>query len=451
MNTPDANTLSTAELALTLILALSRKVAPANASLRAGKWDRKAYQGTQLAGKTLGVVGMGRIGQAVTERAIALKMRVVAYDPFFAGKTDAGFEMIKELDELCAMADYITVHVPKSGETLGMIGENQFARMKPSVRLVNAARGGIIDEAALLAALKDGKVAGAALDVYTAEPPESDVLRELIAHPNVLAVPHLGASTQEAQEQVALQAAEQLVTFLRGGELRNAINAPGFDEALSPLIRAYVDLAGRIGMMLSTLTPGAMKKIEIVYRGAISEMNVAPVTAGVLVGLLASHMDRCVNVINAPIIAEQRGLEVRQVKVDKLAEFSHLIEINISSEKVASSAAGTILSDRFPRIVAIDGFRMELKPEGHVLFIFNDDMPGVVGHLGTILGRNEINIADMMISRKKAPSKATMGISLDSRPDDAVLDEIRSLKFVNAARCLYFPPLPAGDSDETAS
>ncbi|RPI62978.1 MAG: phosphoglycerate dehydrogenase, partial [Planctomycetaceae bacterium] len=230
MNTPGGNTLSTAELAFSLMSALSRKISPANASLKAGNWDRKSFEGTQLAGKTIGIIGMGRIGRAVAARAAAFEMRVLGFDPFYAGSGENGVEMVKDLNELCKRADYITVHTPKTAETTSMIGKEQFAVMKPNVRLINAARGGIIDEEELLKALNEGKVAGAAMDVYMAEPPVSELEKSLIAHPNVLAVPHLGASTEEAQEQVALEAAEQLVEAIRGGEVRNAVNAPGFDK-----------------------------------------------------------------------------------------------------------------------------------------------------------------------------------------------------------------------------
>jgi D-3-phosphoglycerate dehydrogenase / 2-oxoglutarate reductase len=327
MNTPGGNTLSTAELAFTLMLALSRKVSPANASLLAGKWDRKSFEGTQLAGKTIGIIGMGRIGKAVARRAEAFEMRVLGFDPFFAGEPEGSVEIVKDLQDLCRRSDYITVHTPKTTETTSMIGKDQFAVMKPSVRLINAARGGIIDEDELLKALNENRVAGAALDVYMTEPPASEVEKTLISHPKVLAVPHLGASTEEAQEQVALEGAEQLVVALRGGEVRNAVNAPGFDKALPPLLRPYTELATRLGTILSAITPGAISRVEVVYRGAISEMNVAPITTFLLVGLLQSHLDEPVNVINAPVLAQQRGIAVEQTTSAKSKEFANLMQV----------------------------------------------------------------------------------------------------------------------------
>jgi len=446
MNTPGGNTLSTAELTLALMLGLSRKIAPASASLRAGEWNRKAYQGTQVAGKTLGIVGLGRIGMAVARRAVALEMRVLGFDPFFAGPPGASLEIVKDLGELCRRADYITVHVPKSPETLGMIGAEQFALMKPTVRLINAARGGIIDPQALLDALEAGKIAGAALDVWTREPPETEAEKALIRHPNVLAVPHLGASTEEAQDQVALDAARQLVEALRGGQVRNAINAPGFDKAIPAELRPYSELATRMGTILASITPGALKKVEVTYRGRIADMNVAPVTTHLLVGLLQPHLEQNVNVINAPVLADRRGLEVRQVTSAKVKEFTNLMEVMVQTEQMRRTAVGTIFGNRFPRVISIDGFRMELKPEGHVLIIANDDRPGVVGKYGSILGASNINIADMTFARKLKPPKAVVGISLDSEPGEAVLDEIRAQEFVESVYYLRLPELPATES-----
>ena len=449
MNTPGGNTLSTAELTLTLMMALSRKVAPANASLKGGEWNRKAYQGTQLAGKTLGIVGMGRIGRAVAKRACGLDMRVLGYDPFFAGTCPEGqVEMVKDLVELCKRADYVTVHVPKGPETVGMIGAEQFAAMKPSARVINAARGGIIDPEAMLDAIKEGRIAGAALDVYLSEPPANEAEKELIQQPNVLCVPHLGASTEEAQEQVALDAAQQLVEALRGGEVRNAINAPGFDQALPPVLRPYTELASRLGTILAGITPGAMEKVEVIYRGAISEMNVAPITTYLLVGLIAPRMDQPVNVINAPVLAQQRGVEVEQITSAKVREFANLMEVTITTDQAKRTGVGTIFGNRFPRVIAIDGYRMELKPEGHVVIIVNEDKPGVVGRYGTIFGDNHINIADMTFSRKIKLGMALVGISLDEPPGDEVMEQIRDIDFVETACYLQLPELPPEEREE---
>ena len=446
MNTPGGNTLSTAELTFTLMLALSRKIAPANVSLRAGNWDRKSFEGTQLAGKTLGVIGLGRIGRAVAARAAAFEMRVLGFDPFFAGPADGEVEIVKDLIELCKRCDYITVHTPKTAETTNMISAEQLAVMKPSVRLINAARGGIIDPEALLAALNEHRVAGAALDVFLSEPPTTEAEKALIAHPNVLAVPHLGASTEEAQEQVALEAAQQLVEAIRGGEVRNAVNAPGFDKALPAMLRPYTELASRLGQILSIITPGALHRVEVVYRGAIADMNVSPVTTYLLVGLMMPHMDQPVNVINAPVLAQQRGVEVTQVTTSKIKEFANLMEVTVHTDQMRRSAIGTIFGNKFPRVINLDGYRMEMKPEGHVAVILNDDRPGVLGQYGSIFGRNNINIADLTFSRKKS-GMAAVGLNLDQRPSEAVMEEVRGLNFVKAAYYLHLPDLPAEEED----
>ena len=448
MNTPGGNTLSTAELALALMLALSRKIAPANFSLKSGQWDRKSFEGTQLAGKTLGIVGMGRIGRAIAKRAVAMEMRVLGYDPFFAGEGSDSVEMVKELNELCKRADYITVHTPKTAETSGMIGAEQFAVMKPTVRLVNAARGGIIDPQALLDALNAKKVAGAAMDVYLAEPPTNEAEKALIQHPNVLAVPHLGASTEEAQEQVALEAAEQLVEALRGGEVRNAVNAPGFDKAMPAMLRPFTESAMRMGTILTSITAGAMTKVEVVYRGAIADMNVTPVTAYLLVGLMQPHIEQPLNVINAPVIAKQRGVEVEQITSAKVREFSNLMEVTIHTDAGKRSAVGTIFGNRFPRVIAIDGYRMELKPEGDVVIIINQDRPGVVGRYGSIFGDNKINIADMTFSRKKRSGMALVGITLDQPPAKGIMDEINGLEPVESAYYIKLPDLPTDEQED---
>ncbi|MEI7835894.1 MAG: phosphoglycerate dehydrogenase [Planctomycetota bacterium] len=449
MNTPGGNTVSTCELAVTLMMALSRKIAPANASLRGGKWDRKSFEGTQLAGKTIGIIGLGRIGREVAKRVHAMDMRVLGFDPYFAGGCPEGtVEMVRDLNELCKRADYITVHVPKGADTTGMIGADQIALMKPSVRLINAARGGIIDPKALLEALNAGKVAGAALDVFLEEPPVDEFEKALIQHPNVLAVPHLGASTEEAQEQVALDAAQQLLEALRGGEVRNAVNAPGFDQALPDALKPYAELAGRLGTILMGIAPGTVTKVEVVYRGSIADMNIAPITTHLLVGMMAPYLEGPINVINAPVLAQQRGIEVEQIISAKSREFANLMEVKLVTDSGTRTAAGTIFGHKFPRVISIDGYRMEMKPEGNVVIIFNKDKPGVLGRYGTIFGSNSINIADMTFSRKVKKGLAVVGINLDQAPTEKIMNEIRSIDYVNEAYYLELPALPAEQDEE---
>ncbi|HNX26890.1 MAG TPA: phosphoglycerate dehydrogenase [Phycisphaerae bacterium] len=444
MNTPDGNTLSTAELTWTLILGLSRKIGLANASLRSGKWERKLFEGTQLAGKTLGVVGLGRIGKAVAKRGIAMQMRVLGYDPFFPGGIDeqSGIERVKDFSEICKRCDYITVHVPKTAETAGMIGAEQIDMMKPTVRLINAARGGIIDPQALLDGLNAGKVAGAALDVFTAEPPASEAEKALIIHDKVLAVPHLGASTEEAQEQVALEAAQQLVEALRGGEVRNAVNAPGFGSAIPEILKPYTELAPRMAAILAGITPGAVRKVEIIFRGAISECNTSPVATYVLQGLFQPHMHTPVNVINAPVLAKQRGVEVEVTASLKVREFANLLEIRVTTEQATRSVIGTIFGNKFPRVISIDGYHMEMRPEGNVVIILNDDRPGALGQYGSVFGKHGINIADLTFSRKKRSGLALVGLNLDQEPANEVMTEVRSMDMVKEAWSLKLPELP---------
>ena len=448
MNTPGGNTLSTAELTMALMLDLSRKVAPASASLRRGEWDRKAYEGTQLAGKVLGIIGVGRIGRAVADRAAAFGMRVLGYDPHLAGRPAEFIEMVSDLQALCRSADYITVHAPGTPEAMGLIGPEQLAVMKPTVRLINCARGGIIDPQALLAALEAGRVAGAALDVYTAEPPVSAAEQALIQHPSVLAVPHLGASTGEAQEQVALEAAEQLVEALRGGAVRNAVNAPGFDRALPPELRPFAELARHMGAILAHITPGAVRKVEVICRGAIGEAAATPLATCFLVGLLQPHLAQPVNVVNAPVLAERRGIEVSRLVSAKAEDFASVLQAVVHTDRTRRSAMATLYGRR-PRVIAIDGYHMELNPQGHVLIIFWDDLPGMVGKLGTLLGRNAINIADMTVSRKLQPRKVVVGVNLDQSPLPEVMAEIHALGGVHEAYCLELrgpEGLPAGEA-----
>jgi len=441
MNTPGGNTVSTAELTWALMLAMSRNVVPANVSLRGGAWDRKKFQGTQLAGKTLGIVGMGRVGTAVAKRALAMEMRVVAYDPYFAGESPEGsFELVESLEDLCGRSDYVTVHVTKSAETMGMIGSEQIAAMKDGVRLVNSARGGIIDPAALLEGLNSGKVAAAAIDVWTQEPPESEVEKQLIAHEKVLAVPHLGASTEEAQELVAMDAAQQLVEALRGGQIRNAVNAPGFDRALSPLMRRYAVLAQRMGTILASITPGAIRHVRVVYRGDVSNENVSVLTTYLTLGLISAHMETA-NIINAPVLAKERGLEVEVSTAADARDFSSLIEAEIRTPQAARSVVGTVFADRYPRIVALDGYRMEMRPEGPLAVLFTDDKPGVIGRVGSAFGAAGINIAQMTFGRNRSTQKSVFGINLDGAAPPQILEDLRGMDFVDAAYLLALPTL----------
>jgi len=441
MNTPGGNTVSTAELALTLMMTLSRMIVPAAASLADGRWDRKKYQGTQLAGKTLGVIGLGRVGRAVVMRAVAMEMKVMGYDPMLkAEAAPEEIEFVADVNEIYERADYITVHVPRTEATRGMISTEQFGMMKPTVRLINAARGGIIDESALLTALEEGKVAGAALDVYTSEPPADEHLRKLISHPNVVAVPHLGASTSEAQEQVALEAAEILVEALRGGEIRNAVNVSG-DTRVPESLRPYVELANRMGTLIGCITPGAIEKVVVAYRGAISDASTAPVTTALLIGLLRPVLGDEVNIVNAPVIAKERGIVVETITSEEVRDFTNLLEVELTTDKGCRSAAGTILGHKLPRIVSLDGYSMEMIPAGNVMVCFNDDKPGVIGAVGSVFGQAGINIAHMTFGRKLKAADAVLALNLDSAPSEDVLKKLREMPFMAEVYGMALEPL----------
>ncbi|NQU74792.1 MAG: phosphoglycerate dehydrogenase [Planctomycetes bacterium] len=430
MNTPGGNTISTAELAIALMMALSRKIVPAAVSVREGLWDRKKYEGTQLAGKSLGIIGLGRIGRSVAARAVAMEMKVLGYDPLLsADAAPDGVEFVQDVNDLYERADYITVHVPRTESTRGMISKEQFERMKPTVRLINAARGGIIDEAALLAALEQGKVAGAALDVYTEEPPASEVLKKLLSHPNVLAVPHLGASTEEAQDLVALEAAEVLVEALSGGEIRNAVNISGATK-VPESVKPYVELARRMGTLISCITPGAIEKVVVAYRGGIAEANTSAVTTSLLIGLLQPILGEQLNIVNAPVLAKQRGITVETVTSADALDFANLLEVTLTTDKLSRTAMGTILGHNLPRIVGLDGYHMEMIPEGNVVICFNNDKPGVIGGVGEAFGKAGVNIAHMSCGRKTEPAKAVLSFNLDSAPEKQVLARIKALEFM---------------------
>jgi D-3-phosphoglycerate dehydrogenase len=429
-------------LTITLMMSLSRNIAPAWASLQDGKWDRKPFQGNQVYGKTLGVIGMGRIGRAVALRAVGLGMHVLAYDPHVSFPAEVeGLEAISQIDELCQRADYVTVHVPRTPETLGMIGAEQIAMMKPGVRLINAARGGVIDETALADGLDSGAVGAAALDVYTSEPPTEDVHRRLIDNPKVLAVPHLGASTAEAQDQVALEAAQELIAALRGYEVRNALNAPGFDGEIPEKLQPYLALARRMGIMLCGITAGAIDTVEVTYRGPIAEMNVTPVTTHLLVGLLANALDEPVNVVNAPVLAQQRGVNVQVATSPRSVRYNDVLEVAVRGPKANRSLVGTVFGPSLMRIVELDGYRVELEPTGEVAIFFNDDTPGVIGKYGQVLGEAGINIAHMTVARKTG-NGAAVALNLDTAPDAALLKRILQIDAVQDAYVLHLPELP---------
>ena len=430
MNTPGGNTISAGEHTMGLILAMSRNIVSACNSLKSGAWDRKKYMGNQLSGKVLGVVGLGRIGMAVAKIAKGFNMKVLGYDPF-AAPAEAekiGVEVTDQLERIFKESDYITVHVPKNEQTKNMVDGPQIAMMKRSVRLINCARGGIINEDALYNALAEKRIAGAALDVFSAEPPTDMRFREL---ENCVVTPHLGASTEEAQIEVAVEAAQILVDALKGGLIRNAVNAPSAAGAMPPLVSEYAELARRIGTLISTIAPGHIKSVDVQYRGSIVEMAVEPITLYFVIGLLQKHFDMPLNIVNVSVLAKERGVSISETKNTEAKDVAASFTAKVATDKVTRSVTGSVFGGKLLRIIEIDGFNVEMSPQGAVVVIFNDDKPGVIGAVGTICGRHNINICTMGVGQKPAERKAVLAVSLDKEPDAKAVEEIGNLDFVN--------------------
>ena len=430
MNTPGGNTRSAAEHTIALMLAMSRNVVPACNSLKAGAWDRKKYMGNQLNGKILGVIGLGRIGMAVAEMAKGFNMKIMGFDPL-AAPADAeklGIEVTDGLEKIFKEADYISVHVPRNEQTLNMIDAEQIKMMKPTVRLINCARGGIINEDALYNALAEGAIAGAALDVYPTEPPANTRFTEF---ENCLVTPHLGASTTEAQIDVAVEAAQILVDALGDGPVRNALNAPAAAGAMPPVVSKYAELAQRIGTLVSTIAAGRIKDIAVQYRGSIAEMAVEPVTLHFAIGLLQQHFEMPLNTVNVAILAKERGISIDETKNTEAKDVAASFSAKVVTDKVTRTVTGSVFGGTQLRIIEIDGFNIEITPQGAVLVIFNDDKPGVIGAVGTVCGKHNINICTMGVGQKPAEQKAILAVSLDREPDAKAIEELGKLDFVN--------------------
>lgn len=440
MNTPDANTLSTAELTITLMLAMSRNIVPAANSLKAGKWDRKSFQGVQLVGKTLGVVGLGRIGLAVASRALGMEMDVVGYDPFIGGSKELQeqIRLVDSLDDLLRQADYLTVHTPLTDETRGLIGKRELALLPEGARVVNAARGGIIDEEALADALDSGHVAGTALDVYSCEPPSN---RRLIEHPNALCLPHLGANTAEAQQNVAIEAARTVVAFLKDGEVRSAVNAPAIDFSRAGELKAYLELGHRVGEILAGITQGRIKGVQVTYCGEVTEKPTQQITMSVLIGLLQRHVPQKLNMVNALVVANEHGIKVQQTMSLGDALYATQVDVEVTSDKESHHVLGTVFSDRYARVVNIDDFPVELKPEGDLVINYTIDRPGVIGSIGTLFGEKGINIASMSFGRKAASGESCVVLSLDTPPSDDIMQALKDKDFISRTHRISLPSL----------
>jgi D-3-phosphoglycerate dehydrogenase len=432
MNTPGGNNVTTGEHTISLMLALARHIPQAVASLKSGKWNRNKYVGVEICNKTLGIIGLGNVGHIVAERAAGLRMKVLGYDPFIAAENIArmGVEPTS-LEEIFSKSDFITVHVPLTQETKGLINRDSFAKMKDGVRIINCARGGIIDEKDLAEAIRSGKVAGAALDVYVDEPPPPD--HPLIHMDQVITTPHLGASTDEAQLNVAIAVAEQMVDFLARGVVRYAVNVPSVSPELLDVIRPYLILGEKLGSLQVQMAGTLPKDVHVEYRGDVTQYNVAPLTLAVLKGLLTPVMESGVNYVNAPLVARERGIKVIESKSSQAGDFASSIIVKIKTEKQEREVEGAIFGSRNPRIVKVNGFYLEAVPEGYILILHNRDVPGVVGAIGTLLGHTGINIAGMELGRGEKGGDAISFIHVDNEIPKETLDDLRRLPQIVSA------------------
>jgi len=435
VNAPNANTISAAEHTMALLLAQARRVPEADASLRAGAWERRRFEGVELHGKMLGIVGLGRIGTLVAQRASAFGMRIVAYDPYIGDERARrlGVEMT-DLDALFAEADFITVHLPRTRETEGLIGTEAFSKMKPGVRIVNVARGGIVDEAALAAAITAGRVAGAAVDVFAVEPTTDSPLFSL---PQVVVTPHLGASTQEAQDKAGVSVAEAVAAALRGELVLEAVNIDLGPQA-SDEVKPYLPLAEALGRIFAGFARGLPSELTVTTMGRLADGPVRPLALGVLKGALVETSEVTVSYVNAPLIAQAHGVALREQSVEESLDYQSLIRVTGPVDGKPRSVAGTLMARKGPVLAGVDGYEIELPITAHMLLIRNDDTPGVIGRVGTFLGDAGINIADMAVGRHP-DGGAMMGLSLDGVVDDANLDRLLSLSGIAAAR--YIEPI----------
>lgn len=435
MNTPGGNTITTAEHTIAMLFAVARKIPQATASMTSGKWEKKKFMGVELFNKTLGVLGLGRIGSEVARRCQGLGMNVIAFDPFLSDEKaeEMGVEKV-EILELFKRSDFITVHTPLTSETKNIINAKTLSLMKERVYIINCARGGIINEKDLLVGLNSGKVAGAAIDVFEKEPPENN---PLVGHEKVVCTPHLGASTEEAQQNVAVAVAEQIRDYLINGTIRNAVNFPSIPADQVSILRPYIHLAEKMGSFAFQMFEGSIKEVVLEYRGEASKLTTSTLTVAAIKGLLSPILHDSANFINAPIIAKERGIEVKETKSEDAGDYYSMIVLNIKSSKKTFNIAGTLFSRRDPRIVKVNGFTVEIMPEGNMLFLYNNDRPGVIGNIGSLLGRNGINIGRMHFGRETPSGLAISVVNIDSPVTEKIVAELKELPNILDVKVLY--------------
>ncbi len=435
MNTPFGNSITTAEHAITLMMSLARQIPEANASTQAGKWEKSRFMGVEVTNKTLGLIGCGNIGSIVADRARGLKMKVMAYDPYLSEERAEALGVNKvELDELLANADFITLHVPLTDKTRGILNAEAIAKTKKGVRIINAARGGLVDEAALAEAIKSGHVAGAALDVFEVEPAKDSPVFGL---PNVVCTPHLGAATTEAQENVAIQVAEQMSDYLLNGAVTNAINMPSISAEEAPVLAPFVKLAQHLGAFVGQMTDEPIEAINILYDGAVAEMNTNAINAACIAGVMAAT-NPDVNMVSAPVIAKERGINISTTTQEKSGVFDSYVKLTVKTPTTERTIAGTVFSDKKPRFIQIKGITIDAEVGRHMLYTTNKDVPGIIGVLGGVLGENGVNIANFTLGRSDVGKDAIALLYVDQPVSDEVIAKLAATDKFNSIRPLEF-------------
>jgi D-3-phosphoglycerate dehydrogenase / 2-oxoglutarate reductase len=432
MNTPFGSTTTSAEHTIAMLMALARQIPAASYATKAGRWEKDRFLGIEITGKTLGVIGAGKIGRLVIERALALKMRVIVYDPYLAGEIlhQIGAEQV-ELDELLSRADFITLHIPLNPETEGILGTANLRKVKPGCRIINCAIGGLVDESALAEAITRGNVAGAALDVFAKEPPEPD--NPLMKLEQVICTPHLRAATVDAQVNVTVQMAQQIIDYLHKGSISNALNVPSISADLLAVIRPYVELAERLGSFQAQLFARGLHSVTVEFAGSVTNHPTGPLTMATLKGLLTPMIGSMVNFVNAPHLARERGIRVVEARSSATEGYANMIRLTVAGADGERSVCGALFGENDYRIVRVDDFHVEAIPHGHILVLYNNDLPGVIGFIGKVLGEANINIAMMNLSRRKNKGKAVSMINVDSRIPEQVLETLRSNEHILSA------------------
>ncbi len=438
MNTPFGNSITTAEHAIAMMFAAARQIPSADASTQAGKWEKSKFMGTEITGKTLGLVGAGNIGSVVASRALGLKMKVAAFDPFLSADKaqELGIEKVEELDDLLARADFVTLHLPKTEKTANILSAEKIAKMKPGARLINCARGGLVDEAAVRAALDSGHLAAAAFDVFAEEPAKDN---PLFGAPNFVATPHLGAATSEAQENVALQVAEQMADYLMQGAISNAINAPSVTAEEAPILQPWINLCEILGGFAGQVTENAIKEVEIEYVGVVGDLNLKPLTSALVAAMMKPLVgEGGVNMVSAPVVARERGVKIAETRKDAQGAYGSYVRLTVVTENQTRSVAGTVFSDGKPRFIQIKGIGLEAEPQKFMLYTTNEDLPGYIGALGTTLGALNVNIATFALGRAEKDGEAIALLGVDEVIPESTLEQIRRLPQVTQAKALAF-------------